>query len=173
MLHVDIVDGYFSPSMPLGLETVRQLRAKTTLPFDAHVMAKKPDYFIDTLLDIGVQQLVFHYETCDHVDEMLQRISSRGVRAGVALKPATPLSVLEYIIDNCDVVLLTLINPGYASNKSEKQVHYADRKIRELRELIDKRGLSTMIEIDGRVTKENTRRWEGIVDIFVTGTAYK
>ena len=171
MLHIDILDGHFSPSMPLGLEAVRQLRAKTKLAFDCHVMTSAPDYFVDELLDIGVQQIVFHLETCDHVDGMLNRIRSKDVRAGVALKPSTPLYSLEYILEKCDAVMLMLINPGYASSKSESQVPYADRKVTELRELIERRSLQTKIVIDGRISNENIRRWgKNLVDIFVAGS---
>ena len=171
MLHVDILDGHFSPSMPLGLDTVRQLRAKTDLEFDCHVMATEPDFFVDELLDIGVQQIVFHAETAPHLDGMLNRIHAKGVKAGVALKPATSLSVLEYVLDKCDDVLLMLINPGYASVRSEKQVDYADRKIHKLRRMIDERHLSTKIEIDGRVSPDNIQTYgAGDVDIFVCGS---
>ncbi len=170
-VHVDILDGYFSPSMPLGLDTVRQLRRKTDLEFDCHVMVKEPDYFVDELLDIGVQQLVFHAETANHLDGMLNRIHAKGVRAGVALKPGTPLSVLEYVLEKCDTVLLMLINPGYAFVKAESQVPYGARKIRELRDMIEKRGLDTKIEIDGRISPDNIRTYgKGDVDIFVTGS---
>ncbi len=169
-LHVDILDGHFSPSMPLGLDTVRQLRAKTDLAFDCHVMTTANDYFVDELLDIGVQQIVFHGETEPHIDGMLNRIHAKGVRAGVALKPATPLSALDYALEKCDTVLLMLINPGYAFMKGEKQVPYAERKIRELRERIEKRRLPTLIELDGRVSPDNIKNWSGIADIFVTGS---
>ena len=171
MLHVDILDGHFSPSMPLGLDTVRQLRDKTDLAFDCHVMVTAQDYFVDELLDIGVQQIVFHAETQPHLDGMLNRIRARGVRAGVALKPATPLQSLEYVLEKCDTVLLMLINPGYAFVKGEQQVPYADRKIRELRAMIDDRGLPTKIELDGRISPQNLRDWgQGAADIFVTGS---
>lgn len=170
-LHVDILDGHFSPSMPLGLDTVRQLRAKTNLEFDCHVMVTEPDYFVDELLDIGVQQLVFHAETERHLDGMLNRIHAKGVRAGVALKPGTPLSALEYVLEKCDTVLLMLINPGYAFVKGETQVDYAARKIHDLRKMIDKRGLDTKIEIDGRISPDNIRAYGAKdVDIFVTGS---
>ncbi|MBR2764808.1 MAG: ribulose-phosphate 3-epimerase, partial [Blautia sp.] len=106
MIHVDILDGHFSPSMPLGLDTVRQLRDRTDLAFDCHVMVTEQDYFVDELLDIGVEQIVFHAETQPHIDGMLNRIHAKGVRAGVALKPATPLSTLEYVLEKCDAVLL-------------------------------------------------------------------
>ena len=171
MLHVDILDGHFSPSMPLGLDTVRQLREKTDLFFDCHVMVTEQDYFVDELLDIGVDQIVFHGETQPHIDGMLNRIHAKGVKAGVALKPATPLSEVEYVLDKCDTVLLMLINPGYAFVKGEKQVTYADRKIRELRKMIKERGLDTKIEVDGRISPENIRTYgKGDVDIFVTGS---
>lgn len=171
MLHVDILDGHFSPSMPLGLDTVRQLRAKTDMFFDCHVMVTEQDYFVDELLDIGVDQIVFHGETQPHIDGMLNRIHAKGVKAGVALKPATPLSELEYVLDKCDTVLLMLINPGYAFVKGEKQVTYADRKIRELRKMITDRGFKTKIEVDGRISPDNIRTYgKSDVDIFVTGS---
>ena len=171
MLHVDILDGHFSPSMPLGLDTVRQLRAKTDLEFDCHIMVTEQDYFVDELLDIGVQQLVFHAETQPHIDGMLNRIHSKGVRAGVALKPSTPLSTLEYVIEKCDTVLLMLINPGYAFVKGEKQTSYAERKIKDLRAMIEARGLNTKIELDGRISPKNIEDWGGgLADIFVTGS---
>ncbi len=171
MLHVDILDGHFSPSMPLGLDTVRQLRAKTDMFFDCHVMVTEQDYFVDELLDIGVDQIVFHGETQPHIDGMLNRIHAKGVKAGVALKPSTPLTELEYVLDKCDTVLLMLINPGYAFVKGEKQVAYADRKIRELRKMITDRGLNTKIEIDGRISPDNIRTYgKSDVDIFVTGS---
>ena len=171
MLHVDILDGHFSPSMPLGLDTVRQLRQRTPLQFDCHVMVTAQDYFVDELLDIGVDQIVFHAETQPHIDGMLNRIHAKGVRAGVALKPSTPLTELEYVLEKCDTVLLMLINPGYAFVKGEKQVAYADRKIRNLRQMIDSRGLNTKIEVDGRISPANIEKYgTGDVDIFVTGS---
>lgn len=171
MLHVDILDGHFSPSMPLGLDTVRQLRAKTDLAFDCHVMVTEQDYFVNELLDIGVQQIVFHAETQPHIDGMLNRIHEKGVRAGVALKPSTPLSTIEYVIEKCDTVLLMLINPGHAFVKGEKQTSYADRKIRDLRRMIDKQGLNTKISLDGRISPENVRDYgAGIADQFVLGS---
>lgn len=171
MLHVDILDGHFSPSMPLGLDTVRQLRQKTDLFFDCHLMTTEQDFFVDELLDIGVDQIVFHGETQPHIDGMLNRIHAKGVKAGVALKPSTPLSEVEYVLDKCDTVLLMLINPGYAFVKGEKQVTYADRKIRELRKMIDDRKLHTKIEVDGRISRENIQIYgQKDVDIFVTGS---
>ena len=171
VLHVDILDGHFSPSMPLGLDTVRQLRQKTDMFFDCHVMVENQDFFVDELLDIGVQQIVFHAETQPHIDGMINRIHAKGVKAGIALKPSTPLSTVEYVLDKCDSVLLMLINPGYAFLKGEKQVAYADRKIRQLRQMINERGLDTTIELDGRISPDNIRTYgKDLADVFVTGT---
>ena len=171
VLHVDILDGHFSPSMPLGLDTVRQLRQKTDMFFDCHVMVENQDFFVDELLDIGVQQIVFHAETQPHIDGMINRIHAKGVKAGIALKPSTPLSTVEYVLDKCDSVLLMLINPGYAYLKGEKQVAYADRKIRQLRQMINERGLDTKIELDGRISPDNIRTYgKDLADVFVTGT---
>lgn len=170
MLHVDLLDGHFSPSMPIGLDTVRQLRALTDLPFDCHVMSTNNSFFIDELLDIGVQQIVFHVETEPHIDGMLNRIRTAGVRAGLALKPATSLDVLDFPLEKCDAVLLMLINPGFASAKSESQVPYAERKIESLHEIILQRGLQTVIELDGRISTGNIRRWSRLAGIFVLGS---
>lgn len=171
VLHVDILDGHFSPSLPLGLETVKQLRKKTNLLFDVHLMATAHDYFVDEILEIGVQQLVFHAETEPHIDNRLNQIRSKGVRAGIALKPSTPLSDIQYVIEKCDTVLLMLINPGYASSALEKQVPYAARKITDLRNMINQEGLPTLIEIDGRISPENMIQYgRQDVDIFVAGS---
>lgn len=172
MLHVDILDGHFSPSMPLGLDTVRQLRKKTNMFFDVHVMTTAHDFFIEELLDIGVQNIVFHGEMEPHLDNRLNQIHKAGVKAGVALKPGTPLNMLEYVLEKCDSVLLMLINPGYAQSKAEGQVPYAARKICELREMIVSRGLDTKVILDGRISKENMAQFgpDGTADIFVAGS---
>lgn len=172
MLHVDILDGHFSPSMPLGLDTVRQLRKKTDLFFDVHLMATAHDFFVQELLDIGVQQLVFHGEMEPHLDHRLNQIHKAGVRAGVALKPATSLQTLDYVLEKCDAVLLMLINPGYAQSKAEGQVPYAARKVRELHEMIRARGLDTKVILDGRISKQNMLDFapDALADIFVAGS---
>lgn len=172
MLHVDILDGHFSPSMPLGLDTVKQLRKRTNLEFEAHVMTTDPQFFIDELIDAGASQIVFHVETCSHIDGTLNYIHSCGLRAGVALKPATPLTGLEYILEKCDAVLLMLINPGYAQVKNEAQVPYAARKIHELHRMIEDRKLDTKVILDGRISPDNIKTYgsSGEANIFVAGS---
>ena len=172
MIHVDILDGHFSPSMPLGLDTVKQIAKRTELELEAHVMVKDPQFFVDELIEAGVSQIVFHMETCDHVDGMLNYIHSKGIRAGVALKPATPLYELEYILEKCDAVLLMLINPGFAQMKGEAQTAYSARKIHDLHEMIQSRGLDTKVILDGRISPENIRTYgmSGEANIFVAGS---
>lgn len=171
LVHIDILDGHFSPSLPLGIDTVMQLRRKTELPFDAHIMVTEPDYFVDAMLDIGVEQLTLQCETTPHLDRWLNHIKSRGVRAGVALKPATPLSSIDYALEIADCILLMLINPGFAGASTERQVPYAARKIRDLRERIDARGTNTMIELDGRVSIQDIEQYGGqTAQIFVAGS---
>ncbi len=172
MIHVDILDGHFSPSMPLGLDTVKQLRKKTELTFEAHVMTTDPQFYIDELVEAGASQIVFHIETCDHVDGMLNYIHSKGIRAGVALKPATPLTDLKYILKKCDAVLLMLINPGFAQMKGEAQIPYANEKIADLHRMIEEQGTSTQVILDGRVSPDNIRQYgsTGEANIFVAGS---
>ncbi|MFS0660365.1 ribulose-phosphate 3-epimerase [Niallia alba] len=153
-LHIDLIDGYFSPSMPLGIDTVKQLRKITNMNFDVHIMANNNEFFIQEILQIGVQQISFHIETSTHIDRFIELIKKNNTRVGVALNPATSLSVLDYILPQIDTVLLMLINPGFATDKSEKQVSYAVKKVEDLSQLIKKKGLSTSIEVDGRVSLE-------------------
>lgn len=151
-LHIDIIDGAFSPSMPLGIDTVKKLRSITDLPFDVHIMSLNNEYFINEILDIGVQHITFHYETSLHVDRYINLIKEKGVGVGVALNPATSLSTLDYILPQVDLIMLMLINPGFATNKNEKQVSYAKQKVEDLRKLIDDKGYDAMIQVDGRVS---------------------
>jgi ribulose-phosphate 3-epimerase len=172
LLHVDILDGHFSPSMPIGIDVVRQLRSKTRLAFDVHLMVENNEFFIQEMLGIGVQQMCFHYESASHIDRLLDLIKANNVKVGLALSPATPLTVLDYVLEKLDFVMLLLINPGFAGHAGQSQVPYARRKIAECHELLAKRGLDIPIEVDGRVSFETI---PGLVaagaDILVTGTS--
>lgn len=153
-LHIDVLDGYFSPSMPLGLGTIRALRKITDMDFDVHIMSNNNEFFIKEMIDIGVQQITFHYESSTHIDRHLKLIKKNGIKAGIALNPATSLNDLDYILPMCDTVMLMLMNPGFAADKNEKQVAYAEEKISDLYKMIKKKGLETDIEVDGRVSLE-------------------
>lgn len=111
-LHIDLIDSTFSPSMPLGLEVIRQLREKTNLDFDIHIMSMNNEWFIKQALDIGVRRVSFHYETSLHPDRLVNLIKKQKVEAGIALNPATSLRSLDYLLPSLDYVLLMLINPG-------------------------------------------------------------
>jgi len=171
MLHIDIIDGHFSPSMPMGLDVVCALRKKTSLPFDYHIMAKENDFFVDEIMDIGAAQICFHYESEIHIDRLLNKIKKAGIRAGVALIPSTPVSVLEYVIPQCDFVMLTLINPGYAGDGAEKQVPYALKKVNDCSRFIAGKGCKVDIEIDGRISIKSIPDLIGAgANILVLGT---
>ncbi len=154
-LHVDFLDAHFSPSMPMGIEVVKQLREKTRLPFDVHLMVENNEFFIQEMVKIGVQRICFHYESALHVDRLLSMIRDNGIQPGIALTPTTPLSVLEYCLERIDFVLLMLINPGFAGSKSETQVPYAVKRVTDCKQYLTERGANIPIEIDGRVSFDN------------------
>ncbi|GEN52631.1 ribulose-phosphate 3-epimerase [Halobacillus faecis] len=151
-LHIDMIDGTFSPSMPLGINTIEQLRKITDMKFDVHIMANTNEFFIQEMLRIGVEQITFHVETSFHLDRYINLIKKHDTKVGIALNPATPLSVLDYVLPQVDTVLLMLINPGFATDKGEKQVSYATKKVEDLAKLIRFKDLDTKIEVDGRVS---------------------
>ena len=155
-LHVDIIDPHFSPSMPIGLDTVGQLNKRSALDFDVHIMAldKCNEFFINELAKMNVASVTFHVETTHHVEKMVQLIRGAGMKAGVALNPATPVNVLEYVVAELDYVLLMLINPGYAGGKSEEAVPYAAKKIAKCRKYLDTYNKDAKIIVDGRVSFE-------------------
>lgn len=171
ILHVDILDGHFSPSMPLGLGALPALRARGNMRLDVHLMTTANPFFVDELLRIGCDSMCFHLETTDHADYLLNTIRQHGIRAGVALKPSTPVGMLEEILDRLDFVLLMLINPGYAGHSGEQQVPYACRKIRRCAALLEAAGKRIPIEVDGRVNYDNLPQLlEAGADDFVGGT---
>jgi ribulose-phosphate 3-epimerase len=162
-IHVDIIDGQFSPSMPIGLETVRQARSVSNLPFDVHIMARDNEFFCRELAAASVESLCFHFETGFHIERLLSVAREKGAKAGIALMPATPIGVLEYCVEQIDFVLLMLINPGYAGRVDEKQVPYAHRKVADCRQYLDDRGIFVPIHVDGRIS------FDGIPDLVAAG----
>lgn len=174
MLHLDILDGHFSPEMPLGFRMIEDIihTFGNDIFYDAHVMVNNPEFYIDKLIELEVDHICFHYETAPHVDGLLNKIKSNGIRAGVALKPATPLTELEYVIEKCDSVLIMMFNPGYSWSATEQQIEYTKRKVMDLQEMIHKRNLKTKVIIDGRINIHNILDWafENIVHIFVAGS---
>ena len=169
LLHFDLMDGHFVPNMPLGLVTLQQLRPLTTLPFDVHLMVENNDFFVRQLLEIGVEQIAVHAESSIHLDRTLALIKSGGARAGVALNPHTPISALDYSLEQLDFVLLMTVNPGFAG---QKMVESALRKIADCRAYLDARAPHVLIMVDGNVSFGNV---PGMVsagaDVLVCGTS--
>jgi ribulose-phosphate 3-epimerase len=169
MLHWDLMDGHFVPNMPCGLAVLEQLRGRTRLPFDVHLMVEDNDFFIHKLAPIGVDMISIHYESGTHCHRSLSLIRESGAKAGLALNPSTPVQVLEYVSDLLDFVLLMTVNPGFAG---QALVGSAMRKIADCRTWLDRRGLEIPIEVDGNVSFENI---PGMVaagaDILVAGTS--
>jgi ribulose-phosphate 3-epimerase len=165
-LHFDVMDAHFVPNMPLGLETIRALRSKTGLPFDVHLMVDNADFFVRELVKIGVQYVSVHAEACPHLDRTLALIREHGMKAGVALNPATPLSALDYVVESLDFVLLMTVNPGFAG---QKLVPSAFRKIADCRAKLDRR---IPIEVDGNVSFEHIPKMVAAgADVLVAGTS--
>ncbi|MGM9571162.1 MAG: ribulose-phosphate 3-epimerase [bacterium] len=169
LLHIDVMDGHFVPNITLGAPIVKCLKGKTGLPFDVHLMIERPDFFLNDFADSGADYITVHAEAATHLHRTVMAIKELGVKAGVALNPATPLSCLEYILDELDMVLLMSVNPGFGGQKFIEAVL---PKVRELKQMIAARGLKTLIEIDGGVNVSNAGRLaEAGADILVAGSA--
>jgi len=169
ILHIDIMDAAFAPNMPLGLEILKQLRPKTNLPFDVHLMVENNQFFIEEFGKIGVQMISVHAESAVHLDRTLSQIRDLGIRAGVALNPATPLSAIEYVLDKIDFVMLMTVNPGFAG---QELVETTLRKISDCRQRLNEADLDIPIEVDGNVSFANIPRMVAAgADILVAGTS--
>ena len=151
-LHLDVMDGLFVPSISFGMPVIQSLRGQSRLVFDVHLMIEDPDRYLEAFVNAGADILTVHAEACRHLDRTLSTIRSLGVKAGVALNPATPLSVVEWVLEKADMVLLMSVNPGFGG---QKYIPYVTEKIRQLRGLLSERGLETDIEVDGGVGLEN------------------
>ncbi len=168
-LHVDVMDGHFVPNITIGPLVVAALRPITRLPLDVHLMIEAPDRYLADFAQAGADYLTVHAEACPHLHRSLQAIKALGVKAGVVLNPATPLSALEHVLEECDLVLLMSVNPGFGGQKFIPQVL---GKVAALRAMIDERGLPTLIEVDGGVAAANAREVARAgADVLVAGSA--
>jgi ribulose-phosphate 3-epimerase len=152
MLHVDIMDGHFVPNLTIGPPVVKSIRQITKLKLDMHLMITDPDKFAPLFIEAGADQISVHYEAATHLDRTIRMIQSEGVRAGVVLNPATPVSVLEDILYLVDHVLIMSVNPGF---EGQEFIRNALHKIRRLDQLRTERRLGFSIEIDGGVSAAN------------------
>jgi len=168
-LHIDIMDGHFVPNISFGPVVMKALKGKTDLVFDVHLMIENPDMFIDEFVDAGADIIVVHQETCKHLHRTIQNIKSRGVKAGVSLNPATPINVLEDILEELDMVLIMSVNPGFGG---QSFIESSVGKIKRLKKMIDERGLDIDIQVDGGVKASNIRKVvEAGANVIVAGSA--
>ena len=151
-IHVDIMDGSFVPSINFGMPAVRAFRKMTDKVLDVHLMVEDPDRYVGEFADCGADIITVHAEACTHLHRTLQHIRSLGKKAGVALNPATPLSVLDYVLDETDMILLMSVNPGFGG---QPYIQAVTDKIRDLRKMLMKAGRDIDIEVDGGVSLNN------------------
>lgn len=168
-LHLDVMDGDFVPSISFGMPVIRSLRKQCGLFFDVHMMVTEPGRYVDDMAAAGADMITVHVEACRHLHRTVQAIKAKGLKAGVVLNPATPLSALDYILEDVDMVLLMSVNPGFGG---QKYIPGMTEKIRALKEMIDKKGLSVDIEVDGGVTPENVKELlSSGANVIVAGSA--
>ena len=151
-LHIDVMDGHFVPNITLGPGIVKSLRKDVNMVFDAHLMIENPDNYIKEFADAGCDIIVVHQEACTHLHRTIQNIKSHGIKAGVALNPATPIETIKYVLQDVDMVLLMSVNPGFGG---QSYIPVVTEKIKELKALIDKMNLDIDIEVDGGVKPSN------------------
>ncbi len=169
MLHIDVMDGMFVPNISMGFPVYSSLRPRTKLPFDVHLMIEKPENHVATAAKSGADIITVHAEASTHLHRLIANIHELGCKAGVALNPATPLNVLEYVMDDLDLVLIMTVNPGFGGQKFIRNML---PKIRKCREMADKSSAKPLIELDGGVTLENAREClEAGADILVSGSS--
>jgi ribulose-phosphate 3-epimerase len=173
-IHVDVMDGHFVPNLTIGPGVVRALRPVTKLPLDCHLMIERPERYVGAFAEAGADVITVHVEACPHLHRNLQQIhgfSRHGgdrVLAGVSLNPHTPIASIEAVLPLCDLVLLMTVNPGFGGQAFIEEVR---PKIRQLRAEIDRRGLSTRIQVDGGITDQNVRIVaEDGADTYVSGS---
>lgn len=166
--HLDVMDGVFVPNISFGFPIVEQVKKDAQKPLDVHLMIVEPEKYIERFKRAGAERISVHYEACTHLHRVIQQIKSLEIKAGVVLNPHTPVSVLEDIIDDVDLVLLMSVNPGYGGQKFIENTY---KKIKALKKMITERGSSALIQIDGGVDLSNIRKLaDAGVDVFVIGS---
>lgn len=168
-LHVDVMDGQFVPNLTFGAPLIAALRRISERPIDVHLMVERPERYIREYADLGVSVFTFHPEATHHVQRHLVMIRERGMMAGLALNPGTPLAFLDEVVDNVDLVLVMSVNPGFGG---QAYIPASTSKIRRVRQLLDQRRSGAALEVDGGITTDTIRAaWEAGADTFVAGTA--
>jgi len=168
-LHVDVMDGHFVPNLTFGAPMIRALRRITDRPLDVHLMVQYPERYIEDYADAGANLFTFHPEATVHAQRHLAAVRERGMLAGLALNPSTPVAFAEEVLDDLDLVLVMSVNPGYGG---QSYLPSATEKIRRVRALLDQAGSRATLEVDGGITTDTiTEAWLAGADTFVAGTA--
>ena len=167
-LHLDVMDGVFVPNISFGFPVIEAVARKCVKPLDVHFMIERPERYVQRTADLGAMMMNVHYEACMHLHRTVQEIHSAGMKAGVTLNPTTPVSVLEDIIADVDMVLLMSVNPGFGG---QKFIENTISKVGRLRELVDKSGSHALVQVDGGVQAETAARLvKAGVDVLVSGS---
>ena len=167
-LHLDVMDGMFVPNISFGPMIIKQLRPLTNMVFDVHLMIEEPDRYVQNFKDAGADILTVHYEACKHLHRTISYIKSLGMKAGVSLNPATNIDVLDYVLEDLDLVLIMSVNPGFGW---QSFIPSAIDKIKNLKEKIIKRNLNVIVEVDGGVKTTNVKDViEAGADLIVSGS---
>ena len=168
-IHVDVMDGRFVPNITIGPLVVEAVRRVTKLPIDAHLMIVEPERYVEAFAQAGADLVSVHAEVSPHLHRTLQAIRAAGARPSVALNPSTPLSALEWVLADCDMVLLMTVNPGFGG---QRYIPECTEKVRQLRALADARGQALEIEVDGGIKADTVAEVAAVgANVFVAGTA--
>ena len=168
-IHIDVMDGHFVPNITIGPLVLDAVRKVTNLTLDVHLMIENPERYIQAFVDAGADLITVQVETCAHLNRVIQMIHQAGIKAGAVLNPSTPLSTIEWDLDNLELVMLMGVNPGFGG---QKFIPSTLDKVRALRKIIQARGLSTLIEMDGGVSKNTIKEISDAgVDVLVSGSA--
>jgi ribulose-phosphate 3-epimerase len=169
MFHLDVMDGHFVPNLTMGPAIVQAARRATRLPLDVHLMIEDADRYVDAFADAGANWISLHVEAMPHLQRTVARLRERGIKAGVALNPATPLGAVEEILPELDYVLVMSVNPGFGG---QKFLPASLDKVRRLRDGLSRRGLAPLVEVDGGVDEGNVKALvDAGADVLVAGTA--
>lgn len=154
MVHLDVMDGLFVPNMSFGMPVIEALRKKSGMVFDVHLMIVKPENYAERFIDAGADIVTFHFEACDDPEALLDKIHTRGVKAAISIKPATPASAIFHLLDKCDMVLVMTVEPGYGGQSLIPEML---EKVVEVRAEIVRRGLDIDVQVDGGINPNNAK----------------
>ncbi len=169
MIHIDVMDGMFVPNISFGIPIIKSIRKLTKLPFDVHLMIEDPSRYVEDFVNAGADIITVHYETDRHIDRTINYIKSFGVKAAVALNPATPVDCIKHLISSVDMVLIMSVNPGFGG---QKYIEYCSDKIKEVKALADKYNKDLMIQVDGGVDGVNIGKVvKSGANVIVAGSA--